>query len=723
MVLKSTTANDISVYQVSGTNVSRSLPDWIAKKRKRALKNDLDYQNRVELVQDFEFSEASNKIRVTKDGQYAMATGTYKPQIHVYDFANLSLKFERHTDTENVDFIILSDDWTKSIHLQDDRSIEFQVKGGMHYRTRIPKFGRTLSYNEVNCDLYVGTAGNEIYRLNLEQGRFLKPFETETTLGVNSIDVNQVHGLVAAGLEDGAVEFWDPRAKQRVVRMLINDGTDLPTQVSCLKFKNDGLNFACGTSNGVSLLYDLRTSQPLLRKDQGYGFDIKKITWIDDSDSASDLIMTSDKKIAKIWNKNTGKPFASMEPSVDINDVEYIPGTGMFFMANEAIAMHTYYIPALGPAPKWCSFLDNITEELEEKPSDTVYSNYRFITKQDVVKLNISHLVGTKVLRAYMHGYFIDTELYDKVNLIANPNALQDQREREIKNRIAKERESRIRSTGAITNTKVKVNKDYVNKLEKKMGHDAAEGVVNDDRFKEMFEDPMFQIDEESHDYKQLNPVKNPETDSANGTDGKRRGLTAVEELEEDSSDDELDNSDEDSDEDSSDEDQDEEHNSRKNKKNKNKNKDKNAKESVDVDAENQRNKIREELIKKRRSQKMEEEEEKKKYLTTLKPLDATVEMDSVSNGSRSQSFAKQVSRVEKQRKKDQLKKADVRIHKGFGGEGEITFVPKSGKDKKKNSKFNKDNEDEPVDPSLKGKTSQNWDGRRRAGKNAFRGM
>ncbi|GMF07211.1 unnamed protein product [[Candida] boidinii] len=76
-----------------------------------------------------------------------------------------------------------------------------------------------------------------------------------------------------------------------------------------------------------------------------------------------------------------------------------------------------------------------------------------------------------------------------------------------------------------------------------------------------MFEDPMFQIDEESHDYKQLNPVKNPETDSANGTDGKRRGLTAVEELEEDSSDDELDNSDEDSDEDSSDEDQDEEHN------------------------------------------------------------------------------------------------------------------------------------------------------------------
>ncbi|CAF4615180.1 unnamed protein product, partial [Rotaria magnacalcarata] len=25
----------------------------------------------------------------------------------------------------------------------------------------------------------------------------------------------------------------------------------------------------------------------------------------------------------------------------------------------------------LGNAPKWCTFLDNITEELEEKPADT----------------------------------------------------------------------------------------------------------------------------------------------------------------------------------------------------------------------------------------------------------------------------------------------------------------------------------------------------------------
>lgn len=182
MVLKSASSNDISVYQISGTNVSKSLPDWLERKRKRSLKNDIDYQNRVELIQDFEFSESSNKIKVSRDGQYAMATGTYKPQIHVYDFANLSLKFERHTNTENVDFLMLSDDWSKSIHLQNDRSLEFQNRGGIDHRIRIPKFGRSMVYNDVTCDLFVGASGNEIYRLNLEQGRFMKPFNIESIL-------------------------------------------------------------------------------------------------------------------------------------------------------------------------------------------------------------------------------------------------------------------------------------------------------------------------------------------------------------------------------------------------------------------------------------------------------------------------------------------------------------------------------------------------------------
>lgn len=667
MVLKSTSAGGVSVYQVSGTNVSRSLPDWIAKKRKQSLKKDLEYQNRVELIQDFEFSEASNKIRVTPDGQFAMATGTYKPQIHVYDFAHLSLKFDRHTDTENVDFVLLSNDWTKSVHLQHDRSIEFHSKGGIHYKSRIPKFGRELAYNPTNCDLVVGASGNELYRLNLDQGRFLNPYVLDTEEGVNSVDINTVHGLLSAGLEDGTVEFWDPRSRQRAAKLHVADQLGRQVQVTTTRFRQDGLNFACGTSDGQALLYDLRAASPSIVKDQGYGFGIKKIIWLDNTEK----ILTSDKRIAKIWDRHTGKAFASMEPSVDINDVEYVKESGMFFMANEGIPLHTYYIPNLGPAPKWCSFLDNLTEELEEKPSDTVYSNYRFITRDEVTTLNLTHLIGSKVLRSYMHGFFIDTELYDKVNLISNPNSYRDQREREIKKRIEKERESRIRTTGAVSNTKVKVNKDLASRLKERQGEASAELVVNDDRFKELFENPDFAVDELAHDYKQLNPVEQ----------GRGRGLTAAEE-----SDEEKMNNKSESESDSESEDSDDDETRQRNK------------EQIQKELEK---------LKRRKAAKAEES----RFLNEMKAVSTEQDNEAL------ESFDVQVKR--NQQSKDTRTNDDARLRRHARGEAELTFVPKKAK---KEVKFRR-TDDDPERAANNGRTKQRFEGRRRASKNAFRGM
>ncbi|EMG47588.1 hypothetical protein G210_2008, partial [Candida maltosa Xu316] len=686
MVLKSTTAGNVSIYQVSGTNVSRSLPDWIAKKRKKSLKHDLEYQNRIELIQDFEFSEASNRIRVTPDGQYCMATGTYKPQIHLYDFANLSLKFERHTDCENVDFTILSNDWTKSIHLQVDRSIEFQTKGGIHYRTRIPKFGRSLAYNDVNCDLLVGASGNELYRLNLEQGRFLNPYRLETELGCNAVDINNVHGLVSAGLEDGTVEFWDPRSKQRAGKLFIGEQLNEDVQVSAVSFRNnDGLSFACGTSNGKTLLYDLRTSTPNQVKDQGYGYDIKKIVYLQDS-LHSDMILTSDKRIAKIWDRNTGKPFASMEPNVDINDIVHVPSSGMFFMANEGIPMHTYYIPNLGPAPSWCSFLDNVTEELEEKPNDSIYSNYRFITRDEVTKLNLTHLIGSKVLRSYMHGFFIDTELYEKVNLIANPNSIRDQREREIRKKIEQERESRIRSTGAVKNTKIKVNKDLASRLSEKVGEGVAESVINDERFKEMFENPEFQVDEESHEYKQLNPVKS----TKDVTNSKERGLTAAEESDEErmNMNAGLEESDSESDSESESEEE----------------------EDQEMSAEN-RAKVEKELAKLRKKK-----EEEKRFKNEMKAL--AKESGPKQSSKNKESFGSQINKLNKVNKPV---KDDSRLRRHARGEAELTFVPKK-KEKSYKPKHNDDSDGE-EESKDKGRTKQRFEGRRMASRNQFRGM
>lgn len=107
-----TNMNDVKVYTVNGAvaGSSSSIPDWLTKTRttkakgKRALREHVEGQ--IELIQGFEFPEASNKIKSTRDGHHAIATGTYKPQMRVWDLDELTLKFERHGDAENVDFIV-----------------------------------------------------------------------------------------------------------------------------------------------------------------------------------------------------------------------------------------------------------------------------------------------------------------------------------------------------------------------------------------------------------------------------------------------------------------------------------------------------------------------------------------------------------------------------------------------------------------------------------------
>lgn len=655
------------MYQVSGTNASRLIPDWLARKRKKALKNDPEFANRIELIQDFQFEEASNKIKVTRDGQYCMATGTYKPQIHVYDFSQLSLKFDRHTDAENVDFYIVSDDWTKSVHLQNDRTIEFHAQGGIHTRSRIPKFGRALTYNHATCDLFVGASGNEVYRLNIDQGRFLAPFELQSE-GVNCLDINPAHGLLGFGTEAGTVEFWDPRSR-RMAGMLYagGEGHGIGSGVSALSFRNDGLNVGVGNHEGLTYLYDLRSSTPLQKKDQGFGFPVKNITWIH-TEHSSDKIITADKRIVKIWDRNTGEPFTSFEPSVDINDVAYLPDSGMVFLANEGMPMHAFYVPSIGPAPRWCSFLDNLTEELEERPSSSVYENFKFVTKKELSMLNLSHLIGSNVVKSYMHGYFIHKDLYDRAKGIANPFAYREHREREIKRKIEKERESRIRTAGG-GSQKVKVNKDLAAELNKKDLNDHV-----DDRFKDMFENPEFQIDQSSSMYRFMHPEKKNEGELSYVE--KRRVQTAANNAEEVSSASEPeDNSDEES-------------------------------GGADEDKETAKRKAKQEA---RRQKHLEATRQLEEAIPTMKMV-----TEKKSTNKTVGTFGDQMQDEDFEQSSAS---ADI-VKKGVRGDVEMTFVPKQTKKKPK-----KPTSEESGVAKDTGRKSQRYDGRRRASKNTFRGM
>jgi hypothetical protein len=48
-----------------------------------------------------------------------------------------------------------------------------------------------------------------------------------------------------------------------------------------------------------------------------------------------------------------------------------------------------------------------LTEELAEA-APAVYDDYRFVTRPELARLGLDHLLGTPLLRAYMHGFFMD---------------------------------------------------------------------------------------------------------------------------------------------------------------------------------------------------------------------------------------------------------------------------------------------------------------------------
>jgi len=515
-------------------------------------------------------------------------TGTYKPQIHTHYLPHLSLSFARHTSSLNTTFLLLSSDYTKSIHLQADRSLEFHTPGGCHYTTRLPRYGRDLKYDKRSTEALIPSVGvnqegnGEVYRLNLEVGRYMRGYEVDVggddftstgggTLqgGIATGSVNTAavaedsHNLLAFGTSLGTVEFWDSRSRSRVgvlATPLSSIERGERPEVTALEFHRSGLTLATGSSSGLVHLYDLRSPVPLLKKDQGYGYPIQTLTFLTPSttsrvQSSEPKILSADKRIIKIWDTRDGTPWTSVEPAVDINSVAWCKDSGMLLTANEGRQQHAFFIPQLGPAPRWCSFLDNLVEEMAEDPNDPnafahkageVYDNYKFLTIQQLKSLNLAHLVGTtNLLRPYMHGHFVAQKLYEEAQLIADPFVWEEERAKRVKEKIDKERQSRIRGSRKVT---AKVNKRLAEKILERENHRARnkakrvlekggddesvpaatatedvetteKGLLGDARFAKLFQDEDFNIDETSREFQILNPSTKPE-----------RGLTAVEE-------------------------------------------------------------------------------------------------------------------------------------------------------------------------------------------------
>lgn len=308
--------------------------------------------------------------------------------------------------------------------------------------------------------------------------------------------------MLAFGGENTEVECWDPRARKSVGNIDVEASissmleelsiSDVSPEISCIKFDKDGITMGVGTSTGQCLIYDLRMSKPLIVKDHQYGYPVHNIAYIEKE------IISTDKKILKIWDKQSGKVQVNIETPSFINDVCLVPRSGLFIFACEQSRLLSYFLPKLGPAPSWCSFLDNLTEELEET-KQSLYESYKFVTKEELESLGLTKLIGTEHLKAYMHGYFMDFKYYSKLRAIAEPFEYEKYKQEKIQAKLAQQAASRISVRKRAPKVNAKTAARILISQEEKKGQS---NLLEDPRFKDMFINKDFEVDETDDKFK-----------------------------------------------------------------------------------------------------------------------------------------------------------------------------------------------------------------------------
>lgn len=410
--------NGVKVYNLT---TERSLPEWASRgEKKKILRKDPGADTHIELIHELEMPDASTYITCSPDQKYLFVLGRYKPRVRCYELKNLSMKFDRCVDYLPTRMTCLSHDYSKFALLEEERWVDIHSAGGHHFRFRVPKAGVDIHYTLFNCHLLIPSTGNTVYRMDLCEGRFATPLTSSTLSESDSLNVScfmEELDVLLAGTTRGSVQGWDLRSGDWTFNLDVWSSSPRPvelnksTRFACTNLTHkDSLNFAVGTSEGLVHIYDVRqTKSPWHTRDTEYRRPVKTVTFHDDK------VLAMVANCLKIWNIDTGKMFVGFETGpIEVNWMYHFPGSGLIMLANEAPKVSRYFIPLLGEAPYWCSYLDQTITEFEPDVT-TMYDGYKFLTRQQLLEYGMMDLIGTKLLRAYMHGYFVSNQLFMKI--------------------------------------------------------------------------------------------------------------------------------------------------------------------------------------------------------------------------------------------------------------------------------------------------------------------
>lgn len=302
-------------------------------------------------VLNLNFPSLIKKITQTDDSLFLVAHGEYPPQIRCYDLSNLTCKFQRMVSSEIRDISLISQNWERLAILRSDKFIEFHSKSGYYYQSKLPKNGKTTDFDRRMKILYIASNDNEIYRLDLEYGKFTTSIRCSQCLNSTCLTRSSSENLLAVGSEQGLIEIWDTRMIKKAALILDSKlhSVNKRSGISCLNF-SELLNYKlyCGQFSGDSILYDLRNNKPIIWKKIGNDLPLVAI-----GEGARDVIVSVNKKIIKIWNESNGKSYLTMKSVKDINHACFIKNTGLIVLSTTASQADCCFSQFLGPVPGW----------------------------------------------------------------------------------------------------------------------------------------------------------------------------------------------------------------------------------------------------------------------------------------------------------------------------------------------------------------------------------
>ncbi|CUG93113.1 Hypothetical protein, putative [Bodo saltans] len=452
--------NKVKVYNLTS---GKSLPEWLEERKRN--KKLAGGEHRIELIHDLEFPHFSRCIFRTQNGTHLFAAGDYPPRLKCFDVNELSMKYSFNADMPILGGVALSSDFRKFALRGEGRQITVHHSASIIDRVRVPHAQRCLSYHDYNAELLSSGTSHEIFRFNLESGAFVESYKTNSDDGVNCVEYFRGNGLVMAACANGTMEAWDHRAARQAAVLQVagaaSSGLTTSMELTHVSTDDNGLLFACGTDKGNVLLYDMRLNRPLVSKDHMNALPIVKTYFFRGRDGTSSgestHIVSADTRSVKVWNKRDGSNFTTLETPADIYDFTFLKAqhnmvspfesddSGIICICCDTPRVQVHFIPQLGIAPRWASFLDSITEELEEKEQSVVYDDYKFISKEemDTLGLEPQDLARGKV-RPAMHGCYIENSLYRELKAVVDPNAFNRFAVESKQKKVAERWENRI---------------------------------------------------------------------------------------------------------------------------------------------------------------------------------------------------------------------------------------------------------------------------------------